>query len=357
MKNIYKINKLCVRRISLPRVDLSWKTSAYKSGHVDAIILEVSAGNHVGIGGTAAHPTEITADALEEQINGPVTDVLNDGDVYSCNKIRNALKAKNVHPLAFLAADLALYDLIGKIANLPCYVLLGGAVRQSITVVRFVGIKPLNELEAAARNLVNQGYRHLKVKIGTTIEEDTERIRILRQAFGDEIWIAVDANGAYTPNQAIALSRALEPYAVVLIEDPVSGKDINGMAQVTAESSIPIMADQCVRDSITAFSICKHKAAHIISVKVTKMGSLDECRRVSEICHAFGLRVHMGGVAGPSIIDAAQIHFVALSPNVDKECEVGEFQALRNDPTVGINIQNGKAEIGMAPGFGISITS
>ena len=70
---------------------------------------------------------------------------------------------------------------------------------------------------------------------------------------------------------------------------------------------------------------CQRRAAHVVSVKSTKMGSLNECRRVFEICQAHGVRVHIGGSAGPAVVDVAMAQLAASLSGMDNECEVGEF--------------------------------
>ena len=169
------------------------------------------------------------------------------------------------------------------------------------------------------------------------------------------IWIGIDGNGAYQPDQAIELSRALEPYNVGLIEQPIDYRDRDGLARVTAASPIPIMADQCVNDVKSALEICQRPAAHVVSVKSTKMGSLNECRRVFELCQVHGVRVHIGGSAGPSVVDVAMAHLAASLSGIDNECEVGEFQALEGDPTTGARVENGWLELNSESGWGLKL--
>ena len=95
------------------------------------------------------------------------------------------------------------------------------------------------------------------------IGQDTMRIAL------QSIWIGIDGNGAYTPEQAIELNRALAPYDVALIEQPINYRDLDGLARVTAASAIPIMADQCVDDAASALEVCRRRAAHVVSVKAT----------------------------------------------------------------------------------------
>jgi L-alanine-DL-glutamate epimerase-like enolase superfamily enzyme len=350
-----KITDVRVTRINMPRVDPAWRTSSYAGNAVEGFILEIDADGATGIGGTAAHPSNISGDKLEAELSGPVRSALLGSDPLAGNVIRERIRKANVYTRSFIAADLALYDLTGKLANLPCHALWGGALRPQVRVVRMVGIKPPAELKTAVGQLVEQGITHMKVKVGTGIQEDVERISALRKVFGNTIWIGIDGNGAYTPQQAIELSRALVPYDVGLIEQPIDYRDLEGLARVTAASPIPVMADQCVHDVKSALEVCQRRAAHIVSIKATKMGSLAECRRIFEVCQAFGVRVHIGGSAGPAVLDIAQAQLAASLSGMDEECEVGEFQALKGDPTSGATIKNGCVEVGSSPGWGLRL--
>ncbi len=350
-----KITGMQVRRFNLPRADPAWRTSIYAGTSVEGFVLELTANGTVGIGGSAAHPLVVSGDDVEAQLNGPVRDILMGASAYDGSSIREALKAAKVHSRASIAADLALYDLVGKMANLPGYALLGGKFRPRIRVVRMVGVKSPPELKATVEELVSQGLTHFKVKIGTGVDEDVARIRALRDAFGDAIWIGVDGNGAYQAAEAIELCKALEAYRVGLIEQPTKDFDMEALIQVTAASPIPIMADQCVDDVASALEVCQRKAAHVVSIKATKMGSLDECRQVTEVCHAFGVHVHFGGSAAPAVVDVAAAHLAASLPSIDEECEIGEFQALQGDPFRGATIRNGQMELGDAPGWGLTL--
>jgi L-alanine-DL-glutamate epimerase-like enolase superfamily enzyme len=350
-----KISSVRVKRFSLPRADPAWRTSIYAGTSVEGFILELTANGNIGIGGSAAHPLVISGDDVEAQLNGPVRDILMGADVYDASSIRQALKTAKVHSRASIAADLALYDLLGKVANVPGYVLLGGKFRPRITVVRMVGVKAPPELIATVKDLVAQGLTHFKVKIGTGLDEDVGRIRALREAFGEKIWIGVDGNGAYQVDEAIELCKALKAYQVGLIEQPTKDNDMEALIRVTAASPIPIMADQCVGDVASALDVCQRRAAHVVSIKATKMGSLEECRRVAEVCHAFGVHVHFGGSAAPAVVDVAAAHLAASLPSIDEECEVGEFQALQGDPFRGALLHNGQMELGTAPGWGLTL--
>lgn len=351
-----KIERIHVLRATMPRTDPQWRTASYAASAVEGLILQVYADGHRGIGAAIARPRGTPADELERELTGPVRELLVGQDASAHTLILRSLQAAEVHRSLVSAVDIALYDLLGKAANLPCHALWGGAVRSTIPIVRMVGIKPPAELVTAVGEMMGQGFTHFKVKLGTGIAEDAARIRALREVYGDGVWLGIDGNGAYSVDDAIALSRALEPLDVRLIEQPINYADLEGLARLTAASPVPVMADQYVNGMQAALEVCRRRAAHVISVKVGQTGSIDQCRHVAAMCLTSGVRVHIGGTAHPCVIDAALAHLAVSVPGIDEECEVGEFLALRDDPTGGARIEDGRYVVGSAPGLGVTLS-
>jgi len=341
----------------MPRVDPAWRTASYAANVVNACIVVVGSEGLEGIGAASVRPSGYAVEELEAELNGRARQHVIGAEVGARAELRRAMRAAGVHRSAVFAIDLALLDLLGKAANVPACALWGGPVRKGGPVARFVGLKDVPELVAAASDMVEQGFTHLKVKLGTTVEEDAARIQALRSDFGDSIWISVDGNGAYTTDDAIRLSRALEPFNVSLIEQPINYQDLEGLIRLTTESPIPIMADQYVNSLSAALEVCQRRAADIVSVKIGQLGSVDECRRVAELCLGFGMRVHVGGGANPMVIDAAQAQVAVSIAGIEDEAEVGECLALTGDPTSGFAIRDGGFEVSSAPGLGITLAS
>src|SRR5439155_22967116 len=206
---------------------------SYAASSVDGLFVEVQADGVAGIGATIARPKGVPAAELEAQLVGPVRERLVGQDAFELSLILRSLREAGVHQSVISAVDIALNDLLGKAANLPCYALWGGAVRESVNVVRMVGIKPPGDLVEAVDGLIGDGFSHFKVKLGTGIAEDVARVRALREAFGDRPWLGIDGNGAYSVDEAIALSRALEPFDVKLIEQPIDYTDLEGLVRLT----------------------------------------------------------------------------------------------------------------------------
>lgn len=351
------IESMRVVRATMPRTDPQWRTASYAASAVDGLLIEIRADGAVGIGGTIARPKGVPAEELAQQLTDLVQPMLVGRDAFARTLTIQALRGAGVHHSLVSAVDIALHDLLGNATNLPCYALWGGPVRSSLAVVRMVGIKPVADLIPAVADMMEDGFTHFKVKLGTGVAEDEERIRALRASFGDGIWLGIDGNGAYSVDDAIALSRALAPYGVSLVEQPIDYTDLEGLARLTAASPIPIMADQYVTSAQAAMDVCQRHAAHAVSIKVGQTGTIDECRSIAQMCLAAGVHVHIGGTAHPSVIDAAHAHLAMAVPGIDEQCEVGECLAVTDDPTSGLIIRDGRCEPGPGPGLGITLSA
>ena len=130
------------------------------------------------------------------------------------------------------AIDNALWDVKGKAANMPVYKLLGG-YSDSVPVYIAGGYyeegKGLEDLAQEMEESVSMGAKAVKMKIGgAPINEDVERVRVVREAIGPDIDLMVDANAAYRYYDAIKIAKKMEPYDVFWFEEPVNPDDYQG---------------------------------------------------------------------------------------------------------------------------------
>jgi muconate cycloisomerase len=345
-----KIDAIRVRSRTLKRVDPQWRTSSYKADEVGAVYVAIEAGGVTGVGATASHPRRLTADDIVAQLTGGVIPALEGRSVEEARGILAGLTAP-VHSRTSIAIDLALHDLIGKLAGLPAEVLWGGPVRDQVHLVRMVGIKAPEELVDAVRPLFEAGVRAFKLKVGEGVERDVDRVRRVREAFGD-VTIMIDANGAYDRESGVQLGRALGELGVHCIEQPLPYQDVEGMALVRAASPVPLMADQMVESAADVVKVAQAGAADMISLKLTKMGSVAECVRVAHVCAAVGIGVHLGGCAAPGIVDSALTRLALSTPDIDVFAEVGESAALVDDQVSGVVHTGQYARSDGHPGLG-----
>ena len=147
------------------------------------------------------------------------------------------------YPYAKAAMDIAAYDLAGRTFGVPVWQLLGGKVRDRIPVTHSIGLLDIEQAVEECRQVVDEGIRTIKIKVGVDPVRDVEIVRRIREAVGEATDLCVDANCGYpTPRDAIRIIRAMEEYRLKYAEQPVEG--IDRMAEVTRAIATPVMADE-----------------------------------------------------------------------------------------------------------------
>ena len=167
------------------------------------------------------------------------------------NEIRSFLVHNSTIHSAF---DMALYDLLGKAANLPLYSLIGGGKR-SFWTDNTIGIKEPEEVAQKALEYKNLGFKAIKVKLGTSFHKDTQRICRIREAIGDELPIRIDANQGWDYQTAVKILTALEPMGIEYCEQPLACWDFQNMRRLRENTSIAIMADESLFNHHDAFKL------------------------------------------------------------------------------------------------------
>ena len=216
-------------------------------------------------------------------------------------------------PAARCAIDLALHDLAARHAGVPIARLLGG--ERTLTHV-FVNatIPRLGEKETveAATSAVERGAKTIKVKVGgAPLAEDTPRIASLRRAVGPEIAIRLDANQAWSEEEAIVALGTLAAFDLEYVEQPVAADNIEGLARVRAKTGVPIAADEAVRDADTARRILSLGAADVIILKPMVLGGLHASLRVAALAREWGKEVVVTSLLESPIGRAGALHLAA----------------------------------------------
>ena len=219
------------------------------------------------------------------------------------------------NPSAKAAIDIALHDILGKTARRPLFELLGGYRKEVLTDIT-LGIKEPEETAKDAVKAVRRGFRALKVKVGVNPEEDFERIREIRKAVGSDVTIGIDANQGWTVRQAVRVLKKLEPLNVEFVEQPVKADDIEGLAQVKKNSSIPVMADESVHSPEDAIHVIRKEAADLINIKLMKSGGILKARKMAAIAEAANVPCMIGCMGESTIGITAGVHFAAAVKNV-----------------------------------------
>jgi muconate cycloisomerase len=175
------------------------------------------------------------------------------------------------------ALEMAILDLAGKASGRPVHALLGAEEPEPIRCNATLVAGPPEEVAADAERWAARGFETFKLKLGAG--DDVAQVRAVRDALGEAARIRVDANGAWTTEEALRLLRELEPLGIELAEQPVA--DERGMAEVTRESSIPIAADETVASGKEARRAKERAACDLATVKLSKVGGVGEANGIA----------------------------------------------------------------------------
>jgi len=258
---------------------------------------------------------------------------------------------------AIAAVDNALWDLLGKIHNLPVYKLLGG-YRDRVPIIAIGGYyeaqKGQADLNEEMLHYKEIGMAGVKFKVGRrSVAEDIERVTEVRKLVGDDFILVCDANQAWTPKEAIEFCRLADGLKLGWIEEPVRWYDqFVGLQMVRDSTNIPVNAGQGEISAFGCRDLIIRNSVDILNVDVTIAGGVTEWRRIAQMAQLF--HVNMAHHEEPQIA----LHLLGAFPNT---LYVEIFPNYKRDPMwVDLpveqpRVRDGYMELTDKPGFGIDL--
>jgi muconate cycloisomerase len=227
------------------------------------------------------------------------------------------------NPFARAAVEMALWDLAGRALGVPVHRLLGGRVRDRVPLSWSLAVSdPAAEVEEA-HTMVALGHRIFKIKTAArSVEDDVARVRGLREALGPHVSLRADANQGWDRATALRAIRALEPYALDFVEQPVARGDLEGMAHIGRSVTVPIMADESCFTPQDALAIARLGGVSILGLKVTKSAGLLGTMAIARIAEAAGLGCYVGCMIETSLGTAAYLQVAVAATPVTWGCEL-----------------------------------
>ncbi|EMI11479.1 mandelate racemase/muconate lactonizing enzyme family protein [Anoxybacillus gonensis] len=225
-------------------------------------------------------------------------------------------------PTAKAAIDIACFDLMGKKLGQPIYQLIGGRFHDTFPITHVLSIGNPNEMAEEAMSVVKQGYRSLKVKVGTHVNEDVARIRAIRKRVGDAISIRVDVNqGWKNVSTTIKALDALETLGIDWLEQPVIADDIDAMSYIRTKTNIPLMIDEGLKNMHDMRQIIQKQAADKVNIKLMKCGGIYPAVKLVHQAELAGIECQIGSMIESSIASAAGFH-VAFAKKIITSVEL-----------------------------------
>lgn len=249
----------------------------------------------------------------------------------------------------YSAFDVALWDLKGKSANLPLYKLLGGA-RESSAVygsdTAWLWMTPQQIIEASQPYL-DQGMMGIKVKVGADPEADAERLTELREAWGDEIWLGVDANERYDYATALAMGHFFEEeIGADWFEEPITCEDIEGHARLASKLEVPIAAGEMLFDRSEFIAYLERGALAVLQPDVTRLGGITGWLKTAALADQYGLPI------SPHLLPEISVHLACGLPGVTSVEYMPWHMALFTNPP---RLERGRMVPPPGPGLGLEL--
>jgi muconate cycloisomerase len=254
------------------------------------------------------------------------------------------------------AIEMALVDLTARALGLPVHALLGGRVKDAITLNAWIGTVAPEQAAREACAWCERGFRTAKIKISGATDEGVERVAAVRAAVGTRMALRVDFNESLTVDEAIGFIPRLEPHALTLVEQPIPRHDLAGLAWIRRRIGIPLMADESVSDPAALVEIIRREAADLVKLKVMKQGGLLRTRAMVECAAAAGLGVVLGHGFGLTLSTLAEAAVAAVSEAVIDGCEaVGPLKMAGDVVVDPVRLDAGVIRLPDTPGLGATV--
>jgi L-alanine-DL-glutamate epimerase-like enolase superfamily enzyme len=258
------------------------------------------------------------------------------------------------NPSAVAAFDMALFDILGKVAGLPVFRLLGGDKATFETDIT-TGIDTPEAMVRESKEHADMGYKTLKVKFGLEPDADAAKMQAIRDAVGYGINIRIDANQGWTVPQAIYALKKFEKFHIQLCEQPVLASDTAGLKTVRDESPIPIMADEACFLPADALKLIKAEACDYFNIKLMKAGGILNSVRIAHLADAANMRCMVGCMLESKIALTAACHVVASQNNIVYADLDGNSGHSIDPVTGGFALKAGMITLTETPGLGCDI--
>ncbi|HJZ60044.1 MAG TPA: enolase C-terminal domain-like protein [Gemmataceae bacterium] len=289
---------------------------------------------------------------------------------------------------AISGVDMALWDILGKRAGLPVYQLLGGKCRKAVDTYRHASGDTFEAVEKAARALLEQGQRYVRVQVGipgletygsapkgrkedvapganarSLVWEPRPYVRTvpklfeyMRKQLGDEVELLHDMHERVPPILAIQLAKDLEPFKLFFLEDPLSPEDVGYFEKLRSQTSTPIAMGELFNNPNEWVGLVSNRLIDFIRIHISQVGGLTMARKVAAMCEFFGVRTAWHGPGDVSPVGhAANVHLDLAVPNFGIQ-EARLFTQAEKDVFPGCpELKDGYYWASDKPGLGIDL--
>ena len=252
--------------------------------------------------------------------------------------------------------NMALYDIIGKMAGIPLFRLLGG-YREKIATSVTIGLNNTNLMVEKAKQIVSDGFKFIKIKCGINADDDIENIIAISEAVGPTIKLRLDANEGYSVEEALRIVKTLEKNAVAIemLEQPTKADYLYSLKDVARQCSVPIMADETALTLRDSFKLVRLEIADMINIKLMKIGGITNAIKANALAELADVPVMVGCMNESMAAMSAGVHFACAFRNVEY-ADLDSALDFTNDVAKGgARYEDGYVIPSERPGLGIEV--
>lgn len=256
---------------------------------------------------------------------------------------------------AIAGVDIALWDLKGKALNTSVANLLGGVYRETTNWMGYLFIEEPSVNAEQALAYVNQGYDTLKIKVGRDVDQDVARLKAIRDAVGWDAHLRVDANMAWSRTTAVRAINRLSEFRIQYCEQPIPWYDVEGMASVAKQVSVPLAADEGITSVRDALALIQAQAVEVFILYVSEAGGLTRARDIAHLADMAGVACVTGTWAELGVGTAAAAHLVGSSRNFQMANDT--HYSMQDDDILSpmLPLKGGKMPLPTGPGLGVEL--
>ena len=354
------IRSIELRRIALPLVT-PFRTSFSTETHRDILLVRVETDDAVGWGECVSGNEPLYSNEYVEGSQQVMIDHLIPrlfafrSRPISAHDVAQILRPVKDHRMAKAALEAAILDAQLRENNVSLATHLG-SIHELVPSGVSVGIaNSLDELVSTVGGYLDEGYARIKLKIEPGW--DIEPVRLIRKTFGDHVPLQVDANTAFTREDGPLLAQ-LDPFNLLLIEQPLPEDDITGHALIARQVGTPICLDESIVSSHVAIDAIERGACSIVNIKAGRVGGYLEAVRIHNVCQQRGVPVWCGGMLETGIGRAMNVALAGL-PNFTLTGDISASERFWKQDIVQhpIRLESGQVRLPSGSGAGFEIDS
>jgi muconate cycloisomerase len=356
---------LIIRRVDAIAVALPLKKPMKMAGvtitHAENLLVRVEAARGVVGWGEAASAPTMTGDTLGglvAAVRDHLAPLLIRQNAWTRPTLTAMLrKALIGNTGAHSAVEMALLDLSGRAAGLPMIDLLGGVThRDAVAPMWLLGNATTEQDIAEARVKEREGFHFFKLKIATKpLAEEIAGTLALREALGPDVPLCADANGGFSRADAHAYVQKIRAAGLMFVEQPLDAHDLDGLAELTRASPIPIGADEGIH-SLADITAHAQRGAGGVSLKLIKLGGMSTALEAADLCGRLGLSLNIAAkIAESSIATAAAVHLACAAPSADWGVSLTHFYLAGDLVREPLPLREGSVTLPAKPGLGIDV--